>query len=64
MVDRDHPLGAHQDRRLDREQPDRAAAPDRDGVAGLDLGILGRHPAGGQDVGKEQHLVVLETPSG
>ena len=60
MVDRDHALGAHQERRLDREQADRAAAPDRDGVAGLDLRILRRHPAGRQDVRQEQHLVVLD----
>ena len=26
----------------------------------LDLGVLRRHPAGRQDVGEEQHLVVLE----
>ena len=34
-VDRDHPLRAEQIGALDREQPDRSAAPDRDGVARL-----------------------------
>ena len=60
MVDRDHPLGAHQERRLDREQADGAAAPHRDRVAGLDLRILGRLPAGRQDVRQEQHFVVVD----
>lgn len=50
MVDGDHPVRAHDQRGLDREQPDRTAAPDRDRVARLDLGILRCHPAGRQDV--------------
>ena len=41
-------------------RPTGPAAPDRHGIAGLDLGVLRRHPAGGQDIGEEQHLVVLE----
>ena len=43
MVDRDHPMRAEHERRLDREQPDRPAAPDRDRIARLDLGIDRRH---------------------
>ena len=30
----------------------------------LDVGILRRHPAGRQDVGEEQHLLVLERRRG
>ena len=60
MVDGDDPLGTEQQRRLDREQPDRAAAPHGDRVAGLDVGIDRGLPAGRQDVGQEQDLVVLE----
>ena len=64
VVDGDHLARAHEERALHREEPDRAAAPDRDGVALLDVGVLRRHPAGRQDVGEEQHLLVLELPSG
>ena len=57
---RDHALGAQQEGALDRKQPDRAAAPDRDRVAGLDVAHLRAHVAGRQDVGEEQHLLVGE----
>ena len=60
MVDGDHLPGAHHDRGLDREQADGATAPDRDGIVGLDFGVFRRHPPGGQDVGKEQHLVIVK----
>ena len=60
VIDRDDAIRTHQHRRLDREQPDRAAAPDRDDVAGFDVRIFRTHPAGGQDVGQEQHLVVVD----
>ena len=43
---------------LDGELPDRPAAPDRDGVARLDVAVLGRHVAGREDVGEEQDLLV------
>ena len=60
MIDRDYSFGAHQKCRLYREQPDRAAAPDRDDIATFDLGVLRCHPAGRQDIGQEQHLIVLD----
>ena len=59
-VDRDHPLGAEQVGALDRELADRAAAPDRDDVAGLDAAHVGGHVAGREDVGEKQHLVVVQ----
>ena len=49
-VDRDDPLGAHQPLTLLRHQAHAAAAPHRDGVARLDLAIIRRHVAGGEDV--------------
>ena len=63
-VDRDDALGAEQVGALDRELADRAAAPDRDGVAGLDVAVLRRHVAGGEDVGQEQHLLVAQAALG
>ena len=42
----------------DGELPDRAAAEDRHGVAGLDLGQLGAEVAGREDVGEHDRLVV------
>ncbi len=60
VVDRNHPGCAHHDGRLDREQSDRAAAPHRNRIVGLDVGIFRRHPAGREDVRKEQHLVVFQ----
>ena len=58
VVDRDDAAGAQHPGALDRELADRAAAPDRDRIARLDLGIFGRHVAGREDVGQEQHLLV------
>ena len=58
LVDRDHAAGAQHQRRADGELADRSAAPDRDGVARLDLRILGRHVAGREDVREEQRLLV------
>ena len=57
-VDGDHALGAEQEGAADRELADRAAAPDGDRVAVLDVAELGRHVAGREDVGEEQHLLV------
>ena len=45
-------------RAADGELADRPAAPDRDRVARLDLGLLGGHVAGREDVRQEQHLLV------
>ncbi|PAV66943.1 hypothetical protein WR25_15810 [Diploscapter pachys] len=50
LVDRDHAAGAHHQRGADGELADRTAAPDRDGVAMLDLRILGGHVAGREDI--------------
>ena len=60
MVDGDHPLRAHQEGGLNREKADRSAAPDRDGVARLDVGIFGRLPAGGENIREEKDLVILK----
>ena len=47
-------LGAEHVGAADGELADRAAAPDGDGVAGLDVAVLGGHVAGGEDVGEEE----------
>ncbi len=57
-IDSDHALRAEQQRRGDRELADRAAAPHRDRVAGLDVAVLRRHVSRRQDVGEEKHLLV------
>ena len=57
-VDRDDAIGSLQVGALDGEVADRAATPHRHGVAGLDLASFRRLPSGGQDVRKEQHLLV------
>ncbi len=59
-VDRDDPLGAEQERAADRHLPDRAAAPDGDRVALLDVAEIRRHVAGRENVGEEQHLLVAQ----
>ena len=57
-VDGDDPPGAQQEGAADRELADRAAAPDGDRVAGLDVAEIRRHVAGREDVRQEQHLLV------
>ena len=57
-VDGDHPPGAEHPGAADRELGDRAAAPDGDRVARLDLGVLRGHVAGGEDVGQEDDLLI------
>src|SRR5207302_10684504 len=42
VVDRDDPLGAEQERALDRHLSDRAASPDGDAVARSDVAVLRR----------------------
>ena len=59
-VDRDHAFRAEQPRALDRELPDRSAAPHGDDVTGLDAAGFGRHEPGREDVGQEEHLLVGE----
>ena len=59
-IDRDHPFGAKHERAANRELTDRSAAPDRDGVAFLNIAILGGHVAGRKDIGEKEHLLVAE----
>ena len=63
-VDGDDPLGAQQEGAADGELADRAAAPDRDRVAALDVAEVRRHVAGREDIGQEQDLLVAQSPSG
>jgi hypothetical protein len=42
----------------DGELSDRPASPHGDDAAGLDVGLLGGHVAGGKDVGQEEDLFV------
>src|SRR4051812_7615628 len=60
MIDRYNLFRAEEDRRADRHLPDRAAAPDRDRVTGLNVGLHCRLPAGREDVGEEQQLLVVD----
>ena len=59
-IDGNDALGAEEQRRGDREQPDRPAAPHRYRVAALDGAVLRRHVAGRQDVGEEEQLIVAQ----
>ncbi len=59
-VDSDDLLGAEHVGAGDGEETDRAAAPDRDGVAGPDVAVFGGLVAGGEDVGEEEDLFVGE----
>ena len=58
LVDGDDLRGAEHPGAVHGELADRAGAPHRHHVAGLDVAHLGTHVAGGQDVGEEQHLLV------
>jgi hypothetical protein len=58
FVNRDDAPDSEQERGADRELPDWTAAPDRNGVARLDLRIDGRHVAGRKNVGQEKRLFV------
>src|ERR1051325_6825493 len=57
-VDGDHAFGAEHEGAADRELSDRSAAPDGDGIAGLEVAILRGHVAGGKNVGQKQHLFI------
>src|SRR3546814_20742766 len=59
MVDTDHSFSAHEQRALNGKEANRTAAPYSHGVAFLDVGIVSGHPAGGNDVGQEQNLLVV-----
>ena len=59
-IDGDHPFGPQQERALDRELPDGAAAPDRHRLAALQIAEIGCHEAGWKDVGQEQDLLVTQ----
>src|SRR3546814_1702835 len=59
MVDTDHSFSAHEQRALNGKEANRAAAPYSHCVAFLDVGIVSGHPAGGNDVGQEQNLLVV-----
>ncbi|GAC1614936.1 MAG: hypothetical protein NVS4B5_04100 [Vulcanimicrobiaceae bacterium] len=52
--------GAEQERALDGEESDGAAAPDGDDVAGLDLAIFSGLVTRGQDIGEEEYLLVRQ----
>ena len=58
VIDGDHTLRPQQERRLDREQSDRAAAPDGNRVAFLNVAVFRRFVTGRKDVGQEQNLLV------
>src|SRR5690349_19407352 len=45
---------------FDGELADRPAAPDGNRIAGLNVTILRRHVAGGEDVGEKQRLLVTD----
>ena len=64
VVDGDHLVRAEHVGAADGELPDRAAAPDGDDVAGQDVAVLGRHVAGGEDVGQEDDLLVGQATRG
>src|SRR3546814_8022904 len=61
MVDTDHSFSAHEQRALNGKEANRAAAPYSHCVAFLDVGIVSGHPAGGNDVGQEQNLLVVRS---
>ncbi len=57
---RDDAFGAEKEGASDRELADGARAEDRDGVSGRDVAVLRGHPAGGEDVAEEEHLLVRD----
>src|ERR1700722_4737031 len=59
--DRDDALGAQNLGGLDREQTDRTGAPDRHDLSALDAGLLRGLIAGGENVGEEEHFLVLHS---
>jgi hypothetical protein len=57
-VNRNHPFGAQHVGALNREQPHRTTPPDSDGIPRADVADFSRHVAGGEDVRKEEHLLI------
>src|ERR1700712_331573 len=57
-VDRNDLLGTEQHRAADRHLSDGAAAPNRDGVGGLDVALHGALPSSWENVRQEQQLLV------
>jgi hypothetical protein len=57
-VDRDDACRAQQEGAADGELADRAIAPDRNRVFGLDVAEIRRHVTGRENVGQEQDLLV------
>ena len=53
-------LGAQKKGAANRHLADRAAAPDRDGIGWFDLALRRGLPAGGENVAKEQDLLVRQ----
>ena len=60
-LDRDDALRAQHLGGLDREQTDGTRAPDRHDFSTLDAGLLGGLIAGGENVGQEEHFLVLHS---
>ena len=59
-IDADHLAGAQHLRASDRKLTNRSAAPDCDDTAVLDVAVLRRHVAGGEDVAQEEHLLIFQ----
>ena len=57
-VDGDHPARSEEVSAFDSELADRPAAPDRNGVPGLNRAVLRRHVAGWKNVREEENLIV------
>jgi hypothetical protein len=57
-INGDHALGAEQKGASNGKLADRAAAPDGDRIALLDVAEIGRHVTGRENIGQEQRLIV------
>ena len=61
-IDGENTFRAQEEGAPDGKLPDRSAAPNRDSLAALQIAEVGRHVAGGKDVGQEEDLLVAEVP--
>src|SRR5262245_10269346 len=59
-INGNHSLSAKHKRAHDREQANRPASPDCDGIAGLYVAVLSGHVPGWQNVREEENLIVFE----